>query len=148
LTTVSGAAVETPADICRMERELIGWDHAQIGAYYLERHRLSEEITFAVRYHNAPDQAPRHQRSAAAVQVADYLVRHTGHPGGFENIKLVEADAWLQLPGWEVLYGGDDTDTRLARAALANIIERLPQMLRTILASGTQEPFLHGSEQD
>jgi HD-like signal output (HDOD) protein len=132
LTTVVGQSLETPADVCRLEREVIGWDHAQIGAYYLERHRLAEEITFAVRYHNEPEKAPRHRRFAAAVQVADYLVRHAGIPGGFENIQPIADEAWVQLSGWKILYGAEDTDTRLARASLANVLQRLPQVLGSL----------------
>jgi HD-like signal output (HDOD) protein len=30
-----------PAAVCLHERQIIGWDHAQIGAYYLEKHRLA-----------------------------------------------------------------------------------------------------------
>lgn len=119
-----------PAAVCALERELIGWDHARIGAAYLSRHQLSDEITFAVLYHNEPDRAPRHRLFAAAVQVADYLVRHAGISGGFENIKPIEAESWLKLDGWNILYGADGPETALARAHLANAVQRLPAMLQ------------------
>ena len=73
LMTIAAASLATPADVCALERELIGWDHAQIGAYFLERHQLAEELIFAVRYHNDPEQAPCHHFFAAAVQVAGGL---------------------------------------------------------------------------
>ena len=47
----------TAADICAIERDLIGWDHARIGAYYLERHHLGPEIVEPVRWHNEPENA-------------------------------------------------------------------------------------------
>jgi HD-like signal output (HDOD) protein len=85
----------TPEEVCAFERSIIGWDHAQIGAHFLTRHQLAEEITFAIRYHNEPGRAPRHRLFAAAVQVADYLARHSGIDGAFEQITPIEDDAWL-----------------------------------------------------
>jgi HD-like signal output (HDOD) protein len=124
---------EDPAAVARHERELIGWDHARIGADYLRRHQLSEEIVCAVNYHNEPDHAPRHRLFAAAVQVADCLVRHKGITGGFEQIPPVAADAWVQLPGWQILYGADGPESMLARASIANSLQRLPSMLQGLL---------------
>ncbi len=127
------AVIKTPAastaEICAHERRLIGWDHAQIGGYYLERHSVSEEIILAVRHHAAPDQAPRHRMFAAAVQVADHLVRHAGINGSFETVSPVAADSWLELEGWRILYGADGPEASLARASIANALRRLPVML-------------------
>jgi HD-like signal output (HDOD) protein len=129
LAEICATKFETAEDVCRKEIELIGWDHAQIGAIYLERHKMSDEIVMAVRYHNTPAQAPRHRIFAAAVQVADYLVRHAGIMGGFEKIEPVRRDAWLEVEGWHLLYGAEGSETRLARAAIDNALPRLPQML-------------------
>ncbi len=133
LTTLMATPAADPVDVCRQERELIGWDHGQIGAYYLDRHQLAEEITVAVRYHHAPDHAPRHRLFAAGVQVADYLVRHSGISGGFEQIRPIEADAWLELDGWKILYGADGPESMLARASVANSLLRLPTTLQGLL---------------
>ncbi len=129
LQEINRGTYDSPADVCRREIELIGWDHAQIGALYLERHKMSDEIVLAVQHHNQPSGAPRHQFFAAAVQVADCLVRHAGIHGGFEKVAPVERDAWLQLEGWEILYGADGPETKIARAAIDNALTRLPQML-------------------
>ena len=118
-----------PAEVCVLERDLIGWDHARIGGYYLQRHQLSSEITDAVYYHNEPENAPNHAFYAAAVQVADQLVRYAGIPGGFEKVAVIPDDAWLELPGWKILYGTGEKETRLARAALSNSVQRLPTVL-------------------
>ena len=120
---------DTAAGICAHERRLIGWDHAQIGSYYLARHSVSEEIILAVRHHAAPDGAPRHRMFAAAVQVADHLVRHAGITGGFEQTAPVAADSWLELEGWHILYSAEGTESALARAAIANALRQLPAML-------------------
>mgnify|MGYP001551141074 CR=1 FL=1 len=133
LRSLMGTPVSTPAEFCELEREVIGWDHGQIGARYLERHQLSDEISVAVHYHHAPDRAPRHQLFAAAIQVADVLARHTGITGGFENVTPVAADAWLELPGWNILYGDAGPESMLARASIANSLQRLPAMLQGLL---------------
>ena len=124
---------ENPAAVCALEREYIGWDHGQIGAFFLARHQLSEEIIFAVQYHNDPESAPRHQLFTAAVQVADHLLRFKGITGGFEQIEPVEADAWVKLPGWKILYGTDTAESNLAKASLANSLQRLPAVMRSLL---------------
>jgi HD-like signal output (HDOD) protein len=133
LRTLMSMPARTPAEVCVFEREIIGWDHGQIGAYFLARHQLAEEISFAVRYHNEPDRAPRHRLFAAAVQVADYLVRYSGIGGAFEHVAPIENDAWLKLDGWKILYGADGPESVLARASLANCLQRLPSVMQGLL---------------
>lgn len=123
----------TPEQFAECERERIGWDHARIGAHYLHRHQLSTEIVDAVAYHHAPDRAPRHQFLAAAVQVADHLVRWRGISGGFEKIDVIRPEAWVALPGWRILFGTAGPESTLARAALANSLERLPTLLQGLI---------------
>lgn len=132
-TLMAMPPVRTPAEVCAFEREIIGWDHSQIGAYFLTRHQLAEEITFAVRYHNEPDRAPRHRLFAAAVQVADYLVRHSGISGAFERVAPIENEAWLKLDGWKMLYGADGPESVIARASLANSLQRLPSVMQGLI---------------
>lgn len=133
LKAVMAAPVENSAAVARLERELIGWDHARIGAEYLQRHQLSEEIVDAVHYHNDPDRAPRHRLFAAAVQVADHLARYAGLAGGFERIDPIANESWVELSGWRILYGADGPESMLARAAIANSLQRLPSMLQGLL---------------
>jgi len=122
-----------PAAFCGHERALIGWDHGRIGAHYLLRHQLSDEIVCAVQFHPDPAAAPRHQNFAAAVQIADHVVRHNGLTGGFEPVTPVAADAWLSLPGWSILFGADADAAELARAAIERAGPRLPLMLQGLL---------------
>lgn len=133
LALVAATPCASILEVAELENRLIGWDHAKIGAYYLERHQLSEEIIHAVRHHNTPLLAPRHRLLAAAVQVADHLARHAGMPNGFENVPPVEAEAWTRIEGWQVLYGANDHEAALARASLANALRRLPTMLNGLL---------------
>jgi len=133
LNALMSLPARSPAEVCAQERELIGWDHGRIGAHFLAQHHLSEEIVTAVHYHNEPGQAPNHQLFAAAVQVADHLVRRHGITGGFEHIEPVAADSWLELEGWRILYGTDPAESDLARAAIANSLQRLPAVMQKLL---------------
>jgi hypothetical protein len=65
--------------------------------------------------------------------VADYLVRHAKIESGFEKVDPIEPEAWVQLDGWQILYGSDDNEARLSRASLANALARLPAMLNGLL---------------
>jgi HD-like signal output (HDOD) protein len=121
------------AAVCQMERELIGWDHARIGGYYLERHKLAPEITCAVHFHNDPEKAMQHAFFAAAVQVADHLVLQAGIPGGFEIVDPLSEDDWMQLPGWTILFGTGERETQIARAAVSSSLSRLPDLLRGLV---------------
>lgn len=133
LRLIMSTPSSTPGELCAHERKLLGWDHGQIGAYYLSRHNLSAEIVTAVQYHNSPEAAPQHQIFAAAVQVADYLVRNAGMSGGFEQVDPIDNDSWLDLSGWQILYGAEPTEAMLARASIANSLQRLPSMLAGLL---------------
>jgi HD-like signal output (HDOD) protein len=133
LVTLMAMPSANALEVCHNEREVIGWDHARIGAHYIERHGLSDEIVVAVRYHAAPDHAPRHRLFAAALQVADSVVRHTGITGGFDNLPPVEADEWTTLEGWRILYGAEGPESMLARASITNSLRNLPQVMQGLL---------------
>jgi len=132
LMAIASTPVATPADVCAVEREVIGWDHALIGAYYLERHQLSEEIIFAVRHHHDPERAPDHKHLAGAVQVADYLARHAGLTGGFDQVETIVPDSWTSLPGWKILFGGSSEGSPTEGAA-PDALRRLTAVLNGLL---------------
>jgi HD-like signal output (HDOD) protein len=115
-------------EVCALERQAIGWDHARIGGYYLQRHRVAPMIVDSVLYHNEPASAGEYQMYASAVQVADQLVRATGMPGGFEKVPPLSEAQWMELPGWKFLFH-DEGESGIARAALAHSLQRLPSML-------------------
>ena len=54
---------------CNLERELFGFDHAELGAYLLESWGMPEEMTEAIRYHHQPDNTSVSGRVADRVQV-------------------------------------------------------------------------------
>ncbi len=130
---IVGGSYSGTAAVCARERELIGWDHARAGGYYLTRHQLAPEITDAVMHHNDPASAVENAHFAAAVQIADQVVRSAGIPGGFEQVPPLSDEGWTFLPGWKILYGDNDRESRLAKAALLNRMQRLPAILSGLI---------------
>ncbi|MFH1498118.1 MAG: HDOD domain-containing protein [Verrucomicrobiota bacterium] len=129
---VAGSYPDTAA-VCRRERELVGWDHARAGGYYLTRHQIAPEIADAVLFHNDPASSPDSAYLAAAVQVADQLVRCAGITGGFEKVPPLAGDTWTALPGWQVLHGANEREAELAKASLSSRVQRLPALLSGLI---------------
>jgi signal transduction histidine kinase len=53
---------------CELERDAVGVDHAAVSAYFLDRWKLGEDLTDAIRFHHHPQFAP-----ASAMQRAKLL---------------------------------------------------------------------------
>ena len=125
--------LSSDAEICAMERELIGWDHARIGGYYLERHHLGPEIVEPVRWHNDPASAGDYAKSAAAVQLADLLVNAAGIEG-FDALSPVTEEDAVKLPAWKILFGErDEKGTEELKVTLHASLQRLPSVLKGMI---------------
>lgn len=125
--------VDDPRELILIEEEILGMNHAELGAMYLRNHRLPEMLVAAARYHHHPELAPEHGRIAAAVQIADLLIRHAkiGSSGDHHEIST---DTWLSATGWSVLYGErSGTERSIAEASLLRSIERLPGILEGLV---------------
>ena len=69
------------------ERNVLGIDHAEIGAKILEQWSLPPEIVAAVRYHHAPDEASPTEVLIDAVHVANVLCLMVGIGVGREGLQ-------------------------------------------------------------
>ncbi len=122
-----------PADICEEEQKLLGWDHAKMGAFYLWNHHIAPEIVQATQYHNTPQDAPDHPQLAAAVQIADHLVRSAGIPG-IEKVTSVKGADCVELSGWNILFKEDETIANEQRLAeIEETLERVTSSLKGII---------------
>ena len=130
---VVGTTLAHPEAACTVERELIGWDHAEVGGYYLERHQLAPEIVQAVRHHVHPENAGEYQTYAAAVQIADLAVREVGFPSGFECLSNFEPGAWKRCTGWKILFNPASREASHAMQTIEHTMSRLPGLLSGIL---------------
>ncbi len=109
LAQVASTPVETPADVCALERAVIGWDHAHIGAYFLERHQLVEEIVLRrplpsrpEKRAETPDSSPPPSRSpitSCATSTSQAASRRS------TRFRPRPGPSWTD---WKILYGSDD----------------------------------------
>jgi RNA polymerase sigma factor (sigma-70 family) len=62
-------------------------DHAEIGAWLIERWKLDSGVAEAIRYHHDPSAATRHEALVAVVHIAEVLCHHL-HIGesGYESV--------------------------------------------------------------
>lgn len=119
-------------DLLRVEREVLGVDHCELGAMYLNTHKLPEVTVQAVWFHHNPKAAFSNGRIVAAVHIADLLVRHA-KIGNSGNPNEVTTEDWLSAPGWEVLFPGGEQECSIARANLERSMERLAIILEGLV---------------
>ena len=129
---IHSRSVQTTADVCQLERELIGWDHGEIGAYYLSLHQLPEHILEAVEYHNKPELAPTHKKTSAVVQIAELMVRSVGVMG-IEKTDPVEPGSWESLSAWNLIIDAEDIEVTYRIAELKHTLRRLPEVLQGMI---------------
>lgn len=124
---------EAEMELMELEREVLGLNHAELGALYLQKQTLPEVFTEIVQHHHSPELAPTHARVAAAVQVADLLVQEAkvGYSG---RLPLMEENLWQKTTGWKILFGEKtDDEAALSAASLKHSLERIPGMLETMV---------------
>jgi putative nucleotidyltransferase with HDIG domain len=126
------------APLRQRERQLLGLDHTELGAMYLQSHHLADSLVDVARFHHEPERAGRHAALVAAVQIADLMVCHAslGHSG--DEAPVSDSD-WRNAGGWKILFpAGEDADKAeadrsLARANLKRSLDRLPTILEGLV---------------
>jgi putative nucleotidyltransferase with HDIG domain len=130
---IYGASAEGGKDLLEREREVLGVDHAELGAMYLKKQVLPEVFVNIVQFHHQPDRSRENGNIVAAVQVADLLVRH-GKIGKSGNTAEVAEDGWVETAGWQILFGRQNGDERaITRASLKRSLERIPIILEGLV---------------
>jgi HD-like signal output (HDOD) protein len=100
---VLAAVYNEDADPVPLERQLLGFDHTEVGRLVLEKWRLPAHLAQAVGAHHDPERAgeePRERALAAALQLADRLCLREGLGRRKPNAELRPLDcAGAQLLG-------------------------------------------------
>ena len=117
-------------DLSSIENEILGVNHSELGALYLERHRLPEIMVHSARFHHCPEKAPSSFRhTIAAVRLADLLLRsqNIGCSGDYQEVTREQC---FSTPVWTVLLARTpEAEQALAKAALSRTLEQIPTML-------------------
>jgi putative nucleotidyltransferase with HDIG domain len=124
---------EAEMELMELERQVLGMDHAELGAIYLQKQTLPDVFVEIVQYHHQPDKAPNHSLVASAVQVADLLVQEAkiGYSG---RLPLKDTDNWTKCPGWNVLFAHQTPDENsIIRASLKHSLEKMPATLEGLV---------------
>ncbi|MCX7866964.1 HDOD domain-containing protein [Limisphaera sp. VF-2] len=120
-------------ELTEIEREILGLDHAELGAMYLERQRLPDLMVRAARYHHRPQDSEQHTALVASVHVADLLLRAEGI-GYSGNHVPVTREQCQESAGWKLLFPNpQDSEQAIARASLERSLERLPHILEGLV---------------
>lgn len=128
----SQPAAADEKDLMTREEAILGVNHAELGGLYLQHHHLPDLLVEAARYHHQPENSPNRSQVAAAVQIADRLVRHAGIGTDGDTSPVSEAD-WTTASGWDILFGQNATERGLAQANLRRSLERLPSLLEGLV---------------
>ena len=131
--TIHREAARGEKDLLEIENEILGMDHARLGALYLERHHLPERMIKAAQFHHQPENADAHAAVIAAIQIADLMMRNAriGCSGNFKEVTL---DQCKNASGWRVLFPAQgESEESIARASLHRSLERLPQVLEGLV---------------
>jgi HD-like signal output (HDOD) protein len=120
-------------DIAALEVEILGVDHAELGALYLKKQLLPDVFVETVRHHHHPERAQNHAATVAAVQVSDMLVRHA-KIGSSGNSAEVPYESWLETTGWKILFAHQSEDEKsITRASLSRSLARIPSILEGLV---------------
>lgn len=124
---------QTGASLLQTESEVLGVDHAELGAQYLRNHNLPPVLVETAQHHHQPHRAPRHRRIVAAVQVADLLTR-TAELGISGNPVPPAPDEWSKCSGWRILFANlPENEQAIARANLRRCVEHMPNLVEGIV---------------
>jgi putative nucleotidyltransferase with HDIG domain len=93
------AARKRPAPLYQVEQELVGADHAYIGAWLAKKWGLGEELVQVIRWHHDPESASEeHREKVILCHVANYICNQQklGDGGDLEMPILVQ-HLWKKL---------------------------------------------------
>jgi len=120
-------------DLLSIETEVLGIDHAELGALYLQSHHLPDVLVEVARFHHQPERAGHHAPMVAAVHLADLLVRHA-RIGNSGNQTPVSDEDWLNDNAWDILFPQKfEAEKMIARATVQRSLERLPTILEGLV---------------
>jgi putative nucleotidyltransferase with HDIG domain len=124
---------EVNTSLLDLEAEILGIDHAMLGALYLRSHNLPEVLVETARHHHAPEKAGHNAQIVAAVQIADLMVRNA-QIGNSLNRGMISSETCANASGWSILNPGQNQAERaIAQATLNRSVGRLPSLLEGLV---------------
>lgn len=92
MLTVQG---EASKELIDAEREMVGFDHTEVGANLARKWHLPEIIVECIAYHHHPAQAKHHPSAVAHIHIANAIASLPyGDIPAAEDLNRIDADAW------------------------------------------------------
>lgn len=79
------------------EQDILGFNHAQIGARVAEKWNLPEDLVEAIAYHHQPEQAVKNKKLTAIVHIADAICLMMGIGMGVDGMLYPLSSESMQL---------------------------------------------------
>jgi len=84
--------------LCQVEKETLGFDHADIGAALMDYWNLPEYLKEVIAYHHNPLAAPRFGYEASIIHLADIITKSIGAgSSGDVAVPPLEPESWNKL---------------------------------------------------
>lgn len=96
-----------------VENEVIGFNHAQIGARIAQKWNLPDELVESIALHHNPEEAKLNRQLTAIVHLADTIVLYMGVGIGISGLRYSFSGTSLQLLG----LGEKDLESLIAQLA-------------------------------
>lgn len=129
-------AAEAQIPVYRVERQVLGLDHALLGAHLLDGWDMPRSILDAVAMHHDPAAAQAESRNAtAAIEFSDVVANSIGFG---DNPHLVPTDTWFCQVGQGP--GSSPIGRQKALERLTLVIREQDERLRTALESRSDAP--------
>lgn len=122
-----------PGSLLELEEQILGINHSELGARYLENHLLPKVLVETARHHHKPEAANHHSQIIAAVQIADLLVRNA-QIGDSLNKGSISSETCAKASGWAILYPAQNpNELAIAQANVMRCVDRLPSILEGLV---------------
>ena len=87
----------TPSTQRNLEKEIFGFDHAEVSEELLRRWNLPDALIEPIAAHHAPWKAVRFQHDAYALHLANYIANQIEPPLGIEDDTTLNDQTWAAL---------------------------------------------------
>ena len=138
---------ETEKAFRDLQMELVGWDHSEVGAYYMESHGIPSDIRMPVMHQLNPEEAGDYKHFSSAIYVAKRMVSEfisnqsadqnkdeskERAPQKTFNIPLPNTPAWHLCPELHFLLSNEG-NPEFSVSSLRYSLSHLPDMLKGLV---------------
>jgi len=96
LNRVAGSRIN---DVCKIEDEVMGFDHQHTGRLLSEKWQLPQVLIEPIAYHHNPTESRQYSKQTAIIHISDIIATamELGSSGGGNYVPQVSEDAWNNL---------------------------------------------------